>query len=60
MMILNSKVHKPHPYTNSYLKDKDALTSYQDFSSRVSSEIDTNFKNYQNPSHELLESMVAA
>ena len=44
MITGKSKVHKPHSYTKSQLKEKDALPSYQDISSRVSTEVNNNFQ----------------
>ena len=56
-MAQNSKVHKPHSYNKSYVKDKNALPSYQDITSRVSTEIYTNFQSDEKPSQAFLESM---
>ena len=54
MVTDNSKVHKPHSYTKSNLKDKYAITSYGDISSNVSSEFDTNFQSDEKTSQEFL------
>ena len=45
---VNRKVNGKHSYTKSYFRDKDALPSYQDISSRVSTEIDTDFQSDEN------------
>ena len=44
----NSKGNKPNSFKKSHVKDKDVLPSYQDISSRVSTEIDTNFQSEKN------------
>ena len=41
-MTESSKLHKPNSYNKSHLKEKDAIPSYQDISSRFRTEIDTN------------------
>ena len=40
-MTEKSKVHNPQSYTNPKLKDKDFVTSFQEISSRVSTEVYT-------------------
>ena len=48
MMTENRKAHKPHYYNKSHLKEKDSLHSYQDISSRVSTEVDPNIQSDEN------------
>ena len=58
MMTENSKVHHPHSYTKSQLKEKYSIPSYQNISSRVSTEVDPNIKSDKKTSQNMLGDMV--
>ena len=48
IIIKNRKVNNPYSYSKSHLKYMDALPSYQDISSRVSTELILTFKMIEN------------
>ena len=60
MITGKSKAHKPHSYTKSQLKEMDALPSYQEISSRVSTEVNNNFQSDEKTSQKFLEMMETA